>query len=207
MTMMIQRRNLVAITISVFITFIAGLVPAGGADGTTIQGFIGVPHARDNANVVVYIEKIPGNTFSPPVTPVRLNQANLTFTPHVLPVMVGTRVVFPNGDDTRHNVFSPTAGSKFDLGSYPRGSSKTHVFDKPGLVTLLCNVHAEMSAHILVTETPYFATTDKSGYFAIPSVPPGKYVLKTWHENSKPERVEIEVRAGESLTVPFELRK
>ncbi len=205
--MTIKRRNLISIMTLVFSTFVAALLSAGTADGTTIQGQVVVRNARDNADAVIYIEKIPGKTFSPPATPVILDQVNLTFTPHVLPVLAGTRVAFPNRDEIRHNVFSPTAISKFNLGTYPRGATRYYVFDKPGPVTVLCNVHAEMSAYVVVTETPYFATTDKTGKFAIPNVPPGNYVLKAWHEKSKPASMEIEVREGEPLNVQFELRK
>jgi hypothetical protein len=76
---------------------------------------------------------------------------------------------------------------------------RQQLFDKPGVVTLLCNVHAEMSAYVIVTETPYFAVTDKTGRFTLKAVPPGKYVLKIWHEKSKPASIEIEV--GDSAVV------
>lgn len=193
--------------ISVLLAFITAGLAAGPADGTTIQGQVIVRNARDNADAIIYIDKIPGKVFSPPATPVVLDQVNLTFTPHVLPVLVGTRVAFPNRDEIRHNVFSPTTNSKFNLGTYPRATTKYYVFEKPGPVTLLCNVHAEMSAYVMVTETPYFATTDKTGKFTIPDVPPGNYVLKAWHEKSKPESMEIEVLDGQPLNVQFELRR
>ncbi|MBI4474610.1 MAG: hypothetical protein HY646_18210 [Acidobacteria bacterium] len=81
---------------------------------------------------LVYIDKIPGKRFAPPATPVVLDQRDLTFVPHVLPVLVGARVAFPNSDAIRHNVFSPTPASKFNLGAYPRNETKYYVFDKPG---------------------------------------------------------------------------
>src|SRR5438874_737260 len=75
-------------------------------DASNIQGQVTVKNARDNSNAVVYIDKIPGKTFAPPSAPVPLDQVNLTFVPHVLPVLAGTKVAFPNSDDIRHNVFS-----------------------------------------------------------------------------------------------------
>jgi hypothetical protein len=78
-------------------------------DASSVEGQVVVKTARDNSNAVVYIDKIPGKTFAPPSAPIPLDQVNLTFVPHVLPVLVGTRVAFPNSDDIRHNVFSPTA--------------------------------------------------------------------------------------------------
>jgi plastocyanin len=163
-----------------------------------IEGQVSVRSARDNANAVVYIEKIPGKRFSPPSEPVRLDQVNLTFVPHVLPILVGTTVAFPNSDEIRHNVFSPSPAAKFDLGTYPRNTVRSQTFDQPGIVTLLCNVHVEMSAFVIVTETPYFAVTDKEGKFTLQDVPPGKYILKVWHEKSKAASFDIMV--GESPT-------
>jgi plastocyanin len=102
-----------------------------------------------NSNAVVYIEKIPGKSFTAPATPVPLDQVNLTFMPHVLAVLAGTTVAFSNSDEIRHNVFS-IGPSQFDLGTYPQGTTKYHLFDRPGVWTMLCNVHAGMSAHVVV---------------------------------------------------------
>jgi plastocyanin len=180
---------------------------SGSTEEISIDGRVIVRGMPDSGDAVVYVDKIPGKTFTPPATPVILDQVNLRFTPHVLPVLVGTNVAFPNSDPVRHNVFSPTASWKFNLGTYPRGSTKFRVFDKPGAITLLCNVHAEMSAYVIVTETPYYAVTDKDGKFAIRNVPPGTYVLKTWHAKARPTSMNI--TAGESgiRNLEIELRK
>ena len=179
----------------------------GSTEEITIDGRVIVRGMPDSSDVVVYIDKIPGKTFAPPTTPVTLDQVNLRFTPHVLPVLVGTNVAFPNSDPVRHNVFSPTANWKFNLGTYPRGSTKFRVFDKPGAITLLCNVHAEMSAYVIVTETPYSAVTDKDGKFALRNVPPGTYVLKTWHPKARPSSMNITAGEGGVRNLEIELRK
>jgi len=174
---------------------------------SNVEGQILVKHARDNGNAVVYIDKIPGKQFTPPSSPVTLDQVNLTFVPHVLPVLVGTKVAFPNSDEIRHNVFSP-GPPRFDLGTYPQKTTKYYVFDKPGVWTMLCNVHAEMSAYVVVAETPYFARTDKDGKFILKDVPPGKYTVKVWHEKSKPMAIPIEVGGDASMSVPpIELKR
>jgi plastocyanin len=171
-----------------------------------IEGQVLVKTARDNANAVVYIDRIPGKKFTPPSAPVTLDQVNLTFTPHVLPVIVGTTVAFPNSDEIRHNVFSP-GPPRFDLGTYPQKTTKSHLFDTPGVWTLLCNVHAEMSAYVVVMETPYFARTDKDGRFVLKDVPPGTYTLKVWHERAKPASLPIEVGGGPVNVPPIELKR
>ena len=171
-----------------------------------IEGQVLVKTARDSANAIVYIDKIPGKKFTPPAGPVTLDQVNLTFTPHVVPVIVGTTVAFPNSDEIRHNVFSP-GPPRFDLGTYPQKTTKFHLFDTPGVWTLLCNVHAEMSAYVVVTETPYFARTDKDGRFVLKDVPPGTYTLKVWHEKTKPASLPIEVGAGPVNVPLIELKR
>jgi plastocyanin len=174
---------------------------------SNIEGQIVVKSARDNSNAVVYIEKIPGKRFMPPTTPANLDQINLTFTPHVLPVLIGTTVAFPNSDEIRHNVFSP-GPPRVDLGTYPQKTTKYYIFDKPGVWTMLCNVHAEMSAYIIVTETPYFAKTEKDGRFVLKDVPPGKYTLRIWHEKAKPISMPVEVDPSATMNIPtLELKR
>jgi plastocyanin len=186
----------------------AALIPPGAAGAPSgIEGVVQVQGARDSRGAVVYIDRIPGKTFPAPSSPAVLDQRNLTFDPHVLPVLAGTRIAFPNSDEIRHNVFSPSPHSRFNLGTYPRGTTMYHVFNSPGPVTLLCNVHAEMSAYVFVAETPWFAVSDNAGRFVIRDVPPGKYVLKTWHARAKAAFRDIEVPASGSITVNFELRK
>jgi hypothetical protein len=107
-------------------------------------------------------------------------------------VLVGTTVSFPNRDEIRHNV-SSIGPTRFDLGTYPQKTTKYHRFDKAGVWTMLCNVHAEMSAYIVVTETPYFAVTAKDGKFVLKNVPPGKYTVKIWHEKAKHATANLEV--------------
>lgn len=173
----------------------------------TIRGKVKVVGARDSSDAVVYVDRIPGATFAPPKNPVVLDQISLTFIPHVLTVLVGTTVAFPNSDEARHNVFSPSAPKRFNLGTYPKGITRTVTFDKPGEVALLCNVHAEMSAYVIVVDTPYSAVTAKDGSYTIKNVPPGKHVLKTWHERAKGQSKEIEVSGDTVVTVDFDLRK
>jgi len=199
---------LVRIAFIVLSTLIVAVGPVTGTrDEIAIDGRVTVRGAADNSDAVIYIDRIPGRTFVPPSAPVLLDQVNLRFTPHVLPVLAGTSVAFPNSDPVRHNVFSPTTNWKFNLGTYPRGSTKFRTFDKAGAITLLCNVHAEMSAYVIVTETPYFAVSDKEGKFTIPNVPPGSYVLKTWHARAKPTSVEITAGAAGIRNLEIELRK
>ena len=162
-----------------------GLLLAGLAAAGTIKGKLTIPHARTLADVVVYVDKAPG-TFPPPRQHPVMDQKNLAFVPHVLPVVVGTTVDFLNSDKVLHNVFTPDkCAGKFNLGTWPKGEVRSVAFDKVGCSpVLLCNVHPEMEGFVVVLQNPYFAVTDKAGLFKIPNVPEGKFTIKVW--NRKP---------------------
>lgn len=177
--------------------------PAGG----DITGTVKVTKARTSDNVVVYIEKIPNKTFDPPKEHPEIDQKNMTFIPHVLPVLIGTTVNFKNSDPERHNIYTPSpAGDKFNLGTWPAGIVKTYTFKKPGIVKLLCNLHPEMLAYIVVVETPYYAVTDRKGAYTIKNVPPGAYKISAWHERAtKVVTQDVTVPATGTVTVDFTL--
>ncbi len=134
-----------------------------------------------------------------------MDQMNIAFTPHVLPVLKGSVVDFPNSDTVRHNVSSlepiPGTSEKINLGTYKKGTIKTVEVPNAGEVILLCNVHSEMSGFIVAMDNPYFTLTDRKGNFAIENVPPGAYTLTTWHEKYASVSKEVTVEAGKAADV------
>jgi hypothetical protein len=96
---------------------------------------------------------------------------------------------------------------KVYLGTYPVQTTKTLVFNKPGVVTLLCNIHAEMSAFVVVTETPYYAVSDAQANYTISNVPPGRYVVKVWHEKGKSAVLELTVEGSDLNGINFGIKK
>lgn len=116
-----------------------------------------------------------------------LVQKNKQFTPHVTAVEVGSVVDFPNHDPFFHNVFSLFNGKRFDLGLYEAGSTRSVHFDRAGICYIFCNIHPQMSAIVVVVDTPYFAISNKLGDVAIPNVPPGEYKMGLWDEHCTPE--------------------
>ena len=177
--------------------------------GGDIQGKITAKGRKHNGDAVIYIQKIEGKTFQPLKEPVTMDQKNLVFIPHVLPVLKGTTVGFRNSDDVLHNVFSPDdCAEKFNLGTWPKGETRSYTFKNPGCITvMLCNVHPEMEAYVIVLETPYYAVSEKDGSYIIKNVPAGKYTLKVWHEKLKEQSVEITVPKEGSVTQNFELKR
>jgi hypothetical protein len=109
-------------------------------------------------------------------------QKDLAFLPPLLAIETGTKVEFPNEDDTYHNIFSYSPTKRFDLGRYPpdQNPPPSVVFDRAGLVTLRCDIHEHMRGLILVLDTPYFTITDAQGHFRLTNLPAGHYTLKAW---------------------------
>jgi hypothetical protein len=114
-----------------------------------------------------------------------MEQRNREFSPHVLMVPVGSTVSFPNYDPVFHNIFSLSETKNFDLGVYKNGESREVVFDRAGIVRILCNLHASMNAYVVVHDEPYATLIDKSGRFSFKELGPGKYRLRAWHERSE----------------------
>lgn len=183
---------------------LAGFAAPALPDATgTIKGVVKNPWVK-RYEALVHVDRVEGKTFPPPKEAVFMSQKNLVFKPRILPVLKGTTVDFTNDDTVVHNVFAPPGSAKqFNLGTYGVGVTKTATFDELGEVPLLCNVHAEMLAYILVLQNPYFALTDKAGIFEIKGVPPGTYKLKVWHEKLQGAEQNVAVEAGKSTSVEF----
>jgi plastocyanin len=149
---------------------------------------------------VVYVEAIAGKTFPAPTDKPVIDQKGLMFTPHIVAVAQGTTVEFLNSDTVAHNVFwISVSGNKklgHNLGTWPKGEKRAFKFDNPGAIPVLCNVHPEMSGYIVVSPTPYFVVTDKSGSYKIDNVPDGSYTVTAWHEGAKNSSKPVTV-AGE----------
>jgi len=178
----------------VLVTLTAGLcstVWAGDIEGK-VTGMKG--------QSVVYVEAIAGKTFPAPGNHPVMDQKGLVFAPHIMAVQQGTTIDFLNSDTVAHNVFWTAVGTDkkagHNLGTWPKGEKRSFTFDKPGVVPLLCNVHPDMGAFIVVSPTPYFAQTDDSGNYKIKDVPDGSYTVTVWHEGAKNQSKPVTVAGG-----------
>jgi len=130
-------------------------------------------------------------------------QKDLNFVPALLPVQTGTRVAFPNLDDTYHNIFSFSPAKRFDLGRYRPDERPipSVLFDQPGLVTVRCDIHEHMRALILVLDTPHFVMSDADGRFRLSGLPPGHYTLKAWLSSRTTLEHSVELASGSTVQV------
>src|SRR5260221_852687 len=160
--------------------------------------------ADEMRNVVLYLQRaaVPDDA--------RGERANITqrdeqFVPHVVTVLRGTTVDFPNDDEVFHNVFSLSSAKTFDLGRYPKGSSRSVVFDRSGVIQVFCHIHSDMSAVVLVLDNPFFAVPAENGRYAIEGIPPGEYTVVGWHERIKPVTRPIRIVPGETARLDFNI--
>jgi plastocyanin len=135
----------------------------------------------------------------------QIAQKDLAFLPSLLPVQVGTRVEFPNLDNTYHNIFSYSPTKRFDLGRYRPDERPipSEVFDTPGLVTLRCDIHEHMRGLILVLNTPYFVVTNPEGRFRLSGLPSGHFALKAWINSKTTREQPVDLKADTVLHVDF----
>jgi plastocyanin len=174
-------------------------------------GDLGMSSPRDVADrrkAVVYLDPAPRPAFDVrDETPhPRMDQRDERFVPHILAIVAGTTVDFPNNDRTYHNVFSLSKTRSFDLGRYAAGKSKSVRFDRPGIVRVFCDIHSHMSAYILVFAHRYFAVTDDEGRYRLENVPSGTWNVVAWNEAAPQESRRVVVaEAGGDVEVDFSL--
>lgn len=164
----------------------------------SVAGSVSLSNGKAASQAVVWLD---GSVKSKPMSRAIVDQRGRKFIPHISAVTVGTEISFPNNDTVFHNVFAAFDAKKFDLGMYPRGKTKIQSFPKPGLVALMCSIHAEMSAYVMVVDTPYFTVADSKGKFKLPPAQAGRYTLRCWHESGETWSSTIEVPKTSQVSI------
>lgn len=171
-------------------------LPAARADGTVQVRCL---DAKDQpvADAVIWLTPLDTTaTVTPPAEPLVIEQKGEEFHPYVTPVVVGTRISFPNHDTVQHHVYSLSKPKRFEIPLYSGESKEAIVFDQPGVVTLGCNIHDWMVAYVIVLTSPYYAKSDATGSAMITGLPPGHYRLAVWHPRHPDELTRDVVVAG-----------
>jgi plastocyanin len=161
--------------------------------------------------IVVVAETIAGY---PPVRSnlkATIDQINLMFVPETLVVRSGTSVDFPNSDQVRHQVYSFSGAKTFQLPLYAGRTQPPVVFDRPGIVTLGCNIHDGMIGYLYVTDSPWYGKTDRNGSLKLTDLPAGNYTIKIWHdrfpESAQRLQQPVSITADQTADLQFQLTK
>lgn len=200
-----------------------GLVLPASAQTGSVVGQVRVEQARvvttgpkSTKDVVVYLEPLAKQSYSVPAARIEMDQRGLVFIPHVMTVQVGREVAFLNNDNDRHNVYFlfEKTGKTLDIGTWGTGQTVTHKFAEPGEVIVLCQLHLEMAAYILVFDHPFHTVAEiqqetQTGSYCLDNVPPGDYLLKAWHKKLllKGKPVTVSVKPGESVPMDLVITK
>lgn len=155
------------------------------ASAGDIQASVRDSSGKPVEDAVVFVYEVSGATFAAPAAPAVMDQIDKEFVPHVLTVLAGTWVRFPNKDNVHHQIYSFSKAKTFELSLYKNVEPNPILLDKAGVVKLGCNIHDWMRGYVLVLDNPYFAKTDKTGLATIAAVPEGDYRVAVWSERLK----------------------
>ena len=150
-----------------------------------------LPDGHPLGGAVVTAQPTAGPTHpAPPVVAV-MDQVNRAFSPDLLVIPVDSSVAFPNSDSVSHQIYSFSPPKRFQLPLYRGKPYPPVVFDQPGVVTLGCNIHDEMLAYVVVTDSPFFGRTNTTGAWSA-DVPGGGYRVSIWHPRIRDDAKDLQ---------------
>jgi plastocyanin len=190
-------------------TFLAAPQPLRAAAELSVTVATSTGSALEGA--VVIAEPLQGGVRPHPGQKAVMDQRNLMFVPDVVIVQTGTSVDFPNRDQVRHQVYSFSGAKTFQLALYAGRGHAPVTFDRPGLVTLGCNIHDSMLGYIWVTDSPWYGRTAADGTLQLRDLVPGEYTVRVWHALLDESGAQLEQRItivdGPGARVAFRLRQ
>jgi plastocyanin len=109
-----------------------------------------------------------------------MDQIHKAFVPHVLTIVQGTPVDFPNSDQILHHIYSFSKPKVFQTKLYSGKPDTPILFNKPGIEVLGCNIHDSMIGYIVISDTDYWGQSNKQGAIKInmPIIPSN---IRIWH--------------------------
>ena len=158
---------------------------------------------------VQVIAGLPKKEYSPPDTPVVIDQNGCTYAPHVLALMVGQPLKFLNSDGVLHNLHTlPEENDEFNV-TMPKFLKETiRTFEyAEGMFPIKCDVHPWMGGFVAVLDHPFFAVTQKDGVYKIEGLDPGDYEIEFWHEKLGIRNASVSVKGDETQTFDFVFKR
>jgi plastocyanin len=188
--------------LAAFALLLASVAARGGTLHATVT-------AKGGALADAVVVAIPLDGPLPEAAPpsqIAIDQVDKEFVSRVTVIRVGTSVAFPNRDQIRHQVYSFSAPKRFELPLYAGTPATPIQFDRPGVVTLGCNIHDWMLGYVYVAASPWFAKSGGDGVAVIGDLPKGRYRLQVWHPRlAQAEELTREVTVDDALNETFEL--
>ena len=163
------------------------------------------------ADVVVSLKDVTGKSTGASAPPVVVDQKGCVYTPTILAVQTGQKIIVKNSDTCVHNVHcKPTVDGNQESNDVqmPGGADLTYSFPKPEpFLKFQCDVHPWMFAWVTVVDSPYFCVSDKDGKFTIKNVPPGKYTVEVAHRKLGKQTADVEVKdSGATQDFTFQIK-
>jgi plastocyanin len=155
-------------------------------------------------NVVVYISAGANDSAPTPGPPVIFDQQGCHYTTHVLAFHVGQEVRISNSDPFSHNIHPLAKINREWNKMQPPGTPPfSYAYDHEEFIPIRCNIHPWMQGYFVVLKTNHFSLTGDDGTFVLTDLHPGHYTVTAWHESYGTQNKEINVTAGESLSLDF----
>lgn len=180
---------------------VAALPYAAAAQSASVEGTF-TAHDPRGTGIVVYLTPISAATKRHAPVTASIDQRGLKFLPRTIAVTPGSIISFPNSDPVLHNIFLvDQRRARVDLGTFPGGEIREVTLESSGVYLVLCHLHPEMAASVLVVDAPYRAVTDSAGRFRLDGIEPGTYRLSTWHRRLLPYEATITLPPGKTESV------
>jgi len=161
------------------------------------------------SNVVIWLENPPASAVWPKdAEKVAIDQNGCSFVPRVTIVPVGGTVDFLNSDRLLHNIHAtPQLNASFSR-TQPKNRTIPVTFSKAEIIRVDCDLHAWMTAWVVVAPHPYHAVTKADGQFTFGDLPAGSYRLRIWHERlgTLDREVRLPEKANAAVKVEMKMR-
>jgi hypothetical protein len=155
-------------------------------------------------DAVVYLEDVAqGKPFPPEANKIAVDQKGCRFTPFIQVMANEGELEAVNSDPVTHNIHTYELIKKarrtvINVSQPNQGDrlAKKIKLRKGVAMKVECDVHNFMHGFVFVASNPYYAVVDDNGEFSIADVPPGTYVVKSWHGRLGETEATVEVTAG-----------